>query len=325
MIRVLHISDTHFLRSYEGRGGAEVEGATAYDRMLAAMGDVTAGLRDCLVQGCAQGVDLIVLTGDLTDDGDEGDYRALRDAFDGALAQAGAADAPVLVTPGNHDHVGALRRGWLGQGRETRELRSARPYVQGTPRPCAPCSRTSCPVQEGVGEVVVPDQPRGDEAPLLQVAEVGGVVFVSFDTSRFGCADGYVDEARVAGLAAALDGVTGAPVVLVTHHHLDPAQFSTPAVLCPESFWECLAAHDVRAILCGHTHHQAHGRVRGIPYYTADGLSFQGENLVGRAGVGFFCAWGYNRYEIDEAGLVRSATTHTFTDGRDLGAVVFGR
>lgn len=293
MIRVLHLSDTHYLRSYEARGGADAVGATPYDRMLAVMGDVTDGLRGCLAQGSEQGVDLIVLTGDLTDDGDVEDYRALRAAYDDACARAGVADVPTLVTPGNHDHVGALRRGWLGLD------------GQGS--------------ADGDGE-----NENEDKAPLLQAVTVGGVAFVSFDTARFGYADGYVDEARVAKLAAALDDLGDTPVVLVTHHHLDPAQFATPAVSCPESFWACVAAHNVRAILTGHTHHQAHGRVQGIPYYTADGLSFQGDNLVGRAGVGFARAWGYNRYEIDKTGLVRSALARTFTDGRHLGEVVFG-
>ena len=290
MISVLHISDTHFLRSYDARGGAGAAGASAYDRMLYAMGDVTGGLREVLARGCAGGVDLIVFTGDLIDDGDEGDYRALRAAFDAALADAGVAGVPVLVTPGNHDHVDALRAGWF----------------------CAP---------EPVARAGAPDEPL---APL--VALVGGVAFVAFDSARFGYPDGCVDEARVAELDATLVGLpTGTPVVLATHHHLDPAQFATPAVACPDAFWDCLEAHGVRTLLTGHTHHQAHGVVRGIPYYTADGLSFQGDNLHGRAGVGFRRAWGFNRYEIDDAGLVRCAQAHTFTDGRLLGEVIFGR
>ena len=294
MISVLHISDTHFLRFYEARGGAGVVGASAYDRMLWAMGDVTGGLREALARGCAGGVDLVVFTGDLTDDGDVDDYRALRATFDEALADAGAASVPVLVTPGNHDHVDALRAGWFG---------------------AASSAQTAGRVQAAT------------DAPLApQVALVGGVAFVTFDSTRFGYADGYVDEGRIAQFDAALAALpAGTPVVLATHHHLDAGQFATPAVACPDAFWDCLAAHGVRTLLTGHTHHQAHGVVHGIPYYTADGLSFQGDNLHGRAGVGFTRAWGFNRYDVDASGLVRHAQAHTFTDGRSLGEVIFAR
>ncbi|MBS5451229.1 MAG: metallophosphoesterase [Coriobacteriia bacterium] len=285
MVRVLHISDTHFLRSYEGRGGADAANASAYDRMLCAMGDITGALSEALSRGCAGGVDLIVLTGDLTDDGDEGDYRALRRSFDAALADAGAVGTPVLVTPGNHDHVAALRAGWYGQVVPASEL------------PFAP-----------------------------QVEVVGGVAFVTFDSARFGYADGFVDDGRV----EALDGVLsklpkGTPIVLATHHHLDPGQFATPAVDAPDALWDCLAAHGVRTILTGHTHHQARGFVHGIPYYTADGLSFQGDNLYGRSGVGFTRAWGFNRYEVAADGRVSHVETHTFSDGSSIGEVIFSR
>ena len=305
MSRILHVSDTHFLRDPAARGG---DGASGYDRMIAELGDVSAGLRACLARGLAGGADLVVLSGDLTDGGDAEDYRALRAIFDEELERAGRAEVPMLVTPGNHDHKEAMRAGWLGE----------------TDGGTEGAGETTASSFTSTHRSIPSDDPDADpESPLHAVEVVDGVAFVAFDSARFGRSDGFVDEGRAAWLARTLDGLGDMPVVLVTHHHLDPDQFATPAVSCPDAFWDTIASHDVRLILCGHTHHVARGQVRGIPYLTAQGLSFQGDNLPGGGGVRFTRAYGYGLYDLGEDGRVRHVETHVFEDGRQLGVVRF--
>ncbi len=54
--------------------------------------------------------DLIAISGDLCEDGDEEDYRTLR-----TFIYEKAAGVPVAVTLGNHDSKQSFRAGWLGE------------------------------------------------------------------------------------------------------------------------------------------------------------------------------------------------------------------
>jgi Icc protein len=54
------------------------------------------------VRGLPNRPDAVVVTGDLTDDGAEGNYRVARELL-------GRLDAPLHVLPGNHDHRGRIR------------------------------------------------------------------------------------------------------------------------------------------------------------------------------------------------------------------------
>lgn len=54
----------------------------------------------------------ILLTGDLSDEGDAASYGVLRDLVDDELASIGA---PVLTVIGNHDHRGMFRKVFLGE------------------------------------------------------------------------------------------------------------------------------------------------------------------------------------------------------------------
>lgn len=75
--------------------------ATAHGRLQGV--DTDASLAAVLARAEAEPVDLILLTGDLVDDGSEAGYRRLTDYF-------AAADVPVLALPGNHDDPGAMDR-----------------------------------------------------------------------------------------------------------------------------------------------------------------------------------------------------------------------
>ncbi|MBO0452411.1 metallophosphoesterase family protein [Candidatus Enterococcus murrayae] len=112
-MNILHISDIHFRRKYE----ACDEG---YKGMLAKMQNPLIPLEQCLKQLQQQTVlDLVIISGDLTEDGEVEDYRYLRDWLKNFLG-----DTKVVVTLGNHDIKEHFRVGWCN------EPASAEPYNQ---------------------------------------------------------------------------------------------------------------------------------------------------------------------------------------------------
>jgi 3',5'-cyclic AMP phosphodiesterase CpdA len=94
---LLHLTDVH----------AVADGAL-YDSV-----DSVAALRAALDVAVAAGgsIDAIVLSGDITDQGDEASYRIVRDIVGEAARRLGAV---VVAGMGNHDERGALRSGLLG-------------------------------------------------------------------------------------------------------------------------------------------------------------------------------------------------------------------
>ena len=87
-IRIVQLSDTHFLEDdIEAEGG---EGAydtdAAFDAVIGHLGD-------------HHDLDLVVVTGDIADNGRPDEYRKAAEAFS-------RFSVPVNVCPGNHDHLG---------------------------------------------------------------------------------------------------------------------------------------------------------------------------------------------------------------------------
>jgi 3',5'-cyclic AMP phosphodiesterase CpdA len=96
-MRLLHLSDTHLDRS----GGPDADGA-----------DGTAALR-CLLAELEhlQGLDAVVVTGDVADDGSHEAYARAHELLSGF---AGPGGADVFYATGNHDDraaFGAVRTG----------------------------------------------------------------------------------------------------------------------------------------------------------------------------------------------------------------------
>jgi Icc protein len=90
-LRILHLSDTHLYG--DGSLHYGVVGTTAaLERVLARASDL-------------QDVDVVVLSGDLSDDGSEESYRRLRDRIEPWAAERGA---EVAYAMGNHDHPDAF-------------------------------------------------------------------------------------------------------------------------------------------------------------------------------------------------------------------------
>ncbi|RST83872.1 serine/threonine protein phosphatase [Aquibium carbonis] len=83
-MRIAHLSDLHVLVDPTGRGLVRGD---AVSRARALVADVAA---------LAPKIDVVAITGDLTDDGEEADYALVRDLL-------APLDVPVLAVPGNHD------------------------------------------------------------------------------------------------------------------------------------------------------------------------------------------------------------------------------
>lgn len=110
-MNILHISDIHFRREYE----ACDEG---YKGMLAKMQNPLIPLGECLTHLQSQtALDLVIISGDLTEDGEIDDYRYLKDWLKKALG-----DTEIIVTLGNHDIKEHFHVGWC------QEAASSAPY-----------------------------------------------------------------------------------------------------------------------------------------------------------------------------------------------------
>lgn len=107
-MNVLHISDIHFRESY-------LPCEEGYQGMLAAMQNPLIPLEECIQDAKARAaIDLVVISGDLTEDGAPADYASLKQYLEKAFGSV-----PIVVTLGNHDIKRHFRQGWQGKSVET--------------------------------------------------------------------------------------------------------------------------------------------------------------------------------------------------------------
>lgn len=107
-MKILHLSDIHFRREM---GTSDMlkwrEGENEYRKMLSYMKNPLVFLDECL-EKALKGIDLIAITGDLTENGTKEDYAFLKEHIEqktkGIL---------VAVTLGNHDSKENFRLGYL--------------------------------------------------------------------------------------------------------------------------------------------------------------------------------------------------------------------
>lgn len=112
-MNLLHISDIHFRKAYE-------RCENGYKGMLYSMQSPLIPLERCLNTVLKAGkIDLLIISGDLTDDGRAEDYAFLKDFLRERIGKA-----KIVVTLGNHDRKANFRTGWLA------EEASDRPYNQ---------------------------------------------------------------------------------------------------------------------------------------------------------------------------------------------------
>ena len=217
--RILHLSDTHI--GADGRDEDGVEAAAALDGLLADVRHL-------------DGVDLVLVTGDLADDGSVAGGRAVRERVDAFAAERGV---PAIYTTGNHD----------------RRPEFAEVFGCGHP---APTSTYAGP-------------------ELAAASDVGGLRVVTLDTLVPGQVHGVVSAGQLAWLAEVLAEPAPDGTVIAFHHppiHVAPSPTASYGLRNGDDLAAVVDGSDVRAILCGHYHHQLVGHLRGVPVSVTPGV-----------------------------------------------------
>ncbi|MFQ3560480.1 metallophosphoesterase [Streptomyces gramineus] len=226
-MRILHLSDTHLNRTgTPDRRGVD---ATASLRLML---DELSGLT---------GFDVVVVTGDLADDGAAEAYTTLR-ALVGRYARD--RDIPVLCTTGNHDERAAFAE-VLGSGHLD---------ADGTDR-----------AEQVFG--------AGERAA---VSTVGGWRFVTLDSLVPGKVYGRLGASQLEWLREVLRTPAEHGTVLAFHHPPLALDLSVtqPAfgLRDPGDLAAAIRGGDVRMILNGHYHLQLFGLLESVPVWVTPGV-----------------------------------------------------
>lgn len=214
--RILHLSDIHMTASGVDEDG--VNAAAALDRML----------HDCRH---LTGLDAVVVTGDIADDGSAEGCALVRERVGQFAARRGI---PHIYSTGNHDQrpafSSALGTGHLGP--------------------------------DGL-DVGVPLDGLEDECAA--VSHLGGLRVITLDSLVPGSGHGYLSRAQLDALTAILQQPAPAGTVLALHH---PPIYTPTAPPLKEvglhnraELEAAISGSDVTAVLCGHFHLQLTGRL----------------------------------------------------------------
>lgn len=222
-LRILHLSDTHLFG----------DATRHYDVV-----DTTAALRSVLERASAvTDVDVVVLSGDLSDDGTPASYRTLLELVEPWAAERGAVVVPAM---GNHDLAAGFEE-VLGARERTVIVRGFRIVTVDTSVPGA-----------GYGRL------DADQLDRLRVALAGGE-----------------DPDRVSRPDRATE-VPFRPTVVVMHHPPVPARSALLAALElqePQAFVDACARAGVFAVLAGHYHHPLTTTAGRVPVVVAPGVA----------------------------------------------------
>ncbi|MGW1026094.1 metallophosphoesterase family protein [Streptomyces sp. NPDC002577] len=221
-MRILHLSDTHVNRT----DAPNRHGVNATDSLRLMLAE----LRH------QQGIDVIVVTGDVADDGAVEAYAAVRELM-GEFARG--IGAPVFYTTGNHDERTAFGK-VLGSGH---------------PEPD-----------------VVLDSEASERAA---VSTVGGYRFVTLDSLVPGKVHGHLSEAQLSWLRDVLRTPAEHGTVLAFHHppvHLGTETQSVFGLRNPGELAAAIRGSDVQVILTGHFHLQLFGLLESVPVWVTPGV-----------------------------------------------------
>ena len=224
--RVLHLSDTHLT-------------ATGFDEDGV---DATASLKRILFDARhLEGLDVVLVSGDIADDGSAAGYAAVREIVGDFAAERGI---PHIYAMGNHDD------------------RTAFTDVLGTGHLSASGTDT------GLGWA------GGRERAA--VSDVAGLRIITLDSLVPGFAHGLISRAQLQWLAQTLAEPAPSGSVITFHHppiHVPSSAFVTTSGLQnPGELADVVAGSDVQAILCGHYHVQLTGHLRAVPVWVTPGV-----------------------------------------------------
>ncbi|GIE95122.1 metallophosphoesterase [Paractinoplanes rishiriensis] len=223
-MRILHLSDTHVRRET----GADARGVDARESLRRILHD------------CAEipGLDALVLTGDVADDGSREAYADVRDLLAAFTREQGI---PAYVTTGNHDERHAFTQ-VLGTGHADRPITHL-------------------------------ESADGERAA---VSTVRGVRIVTLDSLVPGKGYGLLSRTQLDWLRAVLAGPAPHGTVVAFHHppiHVPGVAVQRALGLQnPAELAEAIAGSDVRLLLCGHFHLQLTGALGGVPVWVTPGV-----------------------------------------------------
>lgn len=227
-MRILHLSDTHIERT----DAPNKHGVNATDSLRLMLAE----LRH------QQGVDAIVVTGDLANDGALEAYTTVRELL---TEFALPLDAPVFCTTGNHDEREAFGK------------------VLGSGHLAADGAERAETVLESV---------TGERAA---VSVVDGWRFVTLDSLVPGKVHGWVSAEQLAWLREVLATPALHGTVLALHHPPIALDVETQRVFGlrnPSALAEAIRGTDVRVVLTGHFHLQLFGLLEAIPVWVTPGV-----------------------------------------------------
>jgi 3',5'-cyclic-AMP phosphodiesterase len=225
--RVLHLSDTHLTASGYDEDGVDALGAL-----------------DQLLHDCRHltGLDLVVVTGDVADDGSTEGCALVRDRVGRFAAARGI---PHVYATGNHD-----RRPEFAQALGTGHL-----DADGT-------------------DVGIQLPGLGEERAAVSFA--GGLRVVTLDSLVPGAGHGIVSSAQLEGLRTLLRDPAAGGTIVALHHppiHTPTAPWMRDAGLRNrDELAAVIAGTDVLAVLCGHFHLQLSGHLGGVPVCATPGV-----------------------------------------------------
>jgi 3',5'-cyclic AMP phosphodiesterase CpdA len=223
--RILHLSDTHVTGNGIDEDG--VDAAGSLDRIL----------RDARF---VAGIDLVVVSGDIADDGSAEGCAAVLEQV-GQFARE--RDIPHVYCTGNHDDRAAFTS-VFGTGHRR-------------------------PDGSDVGD-------RGVEGECAAVSDVSGLRVITLDSLVPGSVHGFLGEAQLAWLRRILAEPARAGSVIVMHH--PPIAIGSSPLLNSvnlrnaDQLAQVLAGTDVQAVLCGHFHLQLAGALDGVPVSVTPGV-----------------------------------------------------
>lgn len=219
-LRILHLSDTHLTGDGTLHGGV-VDTVAAYRWTLGAFEN-------------SGPLDLVVISGDASDDGSPASYTTLRSLTQDFAQRHGAV---AVYAMGNHDQRGGFR-GVLGSGH--------------------PNSTQNYPAAAGGVEPDGALSQAGEVSPIFGVSKVSGFRIITLDSSVPGRTHGHLDSTQLHWLRSMLATNSGHGTVVIVHH--PPVESVTPLhhgieLINADELAHALDGSDTVAILSGHYHH----------------------------------------------------------------------